>query len=620
MELGAEEQVFPMQPERVGRGWIAAAGLIVLWTILLREVAPLAQDGQPLFLNILVAIGPLAGIATFYVARHLIRAFRRAPRQISLSSDTLTLPADPTVGTSPRIPLASIRSLHRQRGEHGALIVGTERRIHILRASDFNHPAILPTLFTALGRGVAAQPGARERLLRMGDRQRRAEAFARVRPRLSHGLLGVIVAVFVLQLMVGAHGENAAALVRFGSLNFTLTAEGQWWRVFTATFMHADETHILFNGVALYFLGDRIERALGAAWYLAIHLAAALGGAALSFVWHTHGPSLVGAQMALVGSVGASGAVYGLVGALAALQLRHGASLPIGFHQPRRWWAWIIGLNAYISVVLIIIDGAAHLGGFLAGAGLVWLGIRSAPEPGAPTPRPVLALASALSVAAAISLTTAATRDDHAQDARIVLSRLVANPEAGPFQLNNPAWFIAIDPGATRENLELAERAAERAVDLVPESGGLRDTLATVRHRLGRSAEAVDLERQALARLDRPDIATQLARFLEGAPAGARGSTMKALSDTTGVRYDGPAPATVFAIGYAGDRRIGLVAARAHEAGALRWDTIERPPGELDRIEVRLVIPEADDAHPPPVHRGKARWWDEDPEVTPYPN
>jgi rhomboid protease GluP len=620
MELGAEEQIFPMQPERVGRGWIAAAGMTVLGYTLASEVVPLALGGQPIFIAQLLVMGLLWGVGSFYTLRHVLRGLRKAPRQVRILPGALVLPADPTVGGPSTVPFDRIRSLHRQRGEQGALVIGSEDRVHILRAGEFSHPATLPTLFAAIGRQIAAQPGARTRLLEMGDRQRRAALLARIRPRVSHGLLGVIVAVFVLQLMVGASGENAPAMVQFGNLNYALVAAGQWWRVFTATFMHGNEIHILFNGVALYFLGDRIERALGGAWYLTVHLASALGGAALSYAWHTYGPSPFGAPIGLFGSVGASGAVFGLVGALGALQLRHGAALPIGFHQPRRWWIWILGLNGFISLALPMIDGAAHLGGFLVGAALVWVGCRSVPEPRQATPRPVLALAAGLCVAAAMSLVTAATRDDQAQDARVVLTSVVDAPEVDPIQLNNPAWFVAIDPDAPTDVLRLAERAAQRAVDQLPEQATLIDTLATVRHRLGHSAEAVALERQALVRDDRTLIATQLARFLEGAPAEARGSTLKALNDTTGVRYDGPAPATVFAIGYAGDRRIGLVAARAHEAGALRWDTIERPPGELDRIEVRLVIPEADDAHPPPVHRGKARWWDEDPEVTPYPN
>ena len=52
----------------------------------------------------------------------------------------------------------------------------------------------------------------------------------------------------------------------------------QIWRFVTFQFLHADFNHLIFNMLALYFLGPALEYAVGTWSYLGVYLASLLGG------------------------------------------------------------------------------------------------------------------------------------------------------------------------------------------------------------------------------------------------------------------------------------------------------------------------------------------------------
>ncbi|HKI94583.1 MAG TPA: rhomboid family intramembrane serine protease [Gemmatimonadales bacterium] len=71
------------------------------------------------------------------------------------------------------------------------------------------------------------------------------------------------------------------------------------WTVFTYMFVHAGWMHILFNMIALYFFGPRLELRLGGGRFLALYFLSGLGGAALSLL--TPDVAIVGASGAIMG-------------------------------------------------------------------------------------------------------------------------------------------------------------------------------------------------------------------------------------------------------------------------------------------------------------------------------
>ena len=118
-------------------------------------------------------------------------------------------------------------------------------------------------------------------------------------------------------------GPTTPVLVRLGA-NVGLfqsqgeivgVATGEWWRLFSAMFLHAGLLHIAFNGYALYIVGGVVEQELGR-WRFAV-LYAVTGFCASVASYAIGSP--------LEPSVGASGAIFGLFGVFFAYnyQRRH---------------------------------------------------------------------------------------------------------------------------------------------------------------------------------------------------------------------------------------------------------------------------------------------------------
>src|SRR5262249_7221896 len=131
----------------------------------------------------------------------------------------------------------------------------------------------------------------------------------------TYAIIVVNIAMFIAEWANGGT-TSEESLVRLGAFHPALAESGQYWRLFTANFLHFGIAHIALNMLALLVLGPFVEFAIGAGWYLAVYLAS--GVLAIACVWglqwmHVSQPDWL---------VGASGAIMGLIGATAAIQLR----------------------------------------------------------------------------------------------------------------------------------------------------------------------------------------------------------------------------------------------------------------------------------------------------------
>jgi membrane associated rhomboid family serine protease len=173
-----------------------------------------------------------------------------------------------------------------------------------------------------------------------------------VLPLATYGILGITIAVSATAMLStdGAVIGNALALDKVA------VADGEIWRLWTVTLVHAGLIHLALNMYALYICGPLVEQIYGPIRMVLFYLVAAAGGSIASFALGT-------AQ----GGVGASGAVYGLFGVLFVASRLH---LPMLDRRGRALLGqvgMIIVVNIIISFTLSFIDNFAHLGGLAAG-------------------------------------------------------------------------------------------------------------------------------------------------------------------------------------------------------------------------------------------------------------
>lgn len=137
--------------------------------------------------------------------------------------------------------------------------------------------------------------------------------------------------------------------------------QGEWYRLITYMFLHADFSHIWNNMLLLGVLGIWLEPALGHIRYGLIYLLSGISAGLWSVLSHIEG-----------GSIGASGAVYGLLGALLGIVLffRENYRGKMPDLSPRRV-VLITVLSLVSGLTEIRVDNAAHFGGVLTGIFLV---------------------------------------------------------------------------------------------------------------------------------------------------------------------------------------------------------------------------------------------------------
>ncbi len=130
---------------------------------------------------------------------------------------------------------------------------------------------------------------------------------------------------------------------------------GEWWRLFTAPWLHGHWLHLLMNASALWYLGKRVE--VFARWphlLMVFVFSVMIGG--LSSVRWMEGTS-----------VGASGALMGWLGFLLVFESLHPRLVPLSARRRLLAGLLLTGLIGLLGYRFI--DNAAHAGGLVAGMG-----------------------------------------------------------------------------------------------------------------------------------------------------------------------------------------------------------------------------------------------------------
>lgn len=174
------------------------------------------------------------------------------------------------------------------------------------------------------------------------------DVFTPKKPIITYTLIAINIFVFFLQII------NQNIIEKFAVWNIGISEYGQFYRLLTGMFLHANIVHIAFNMYALYIVGHQLEGFLGKAKFLSVYIVSGFIGSLLSVALHTGNYA----------GVGASGAIFGLLGSL----------LYFGYHYRiylggvmRTQIIPLIAINLMIGFMSPGIDNLAHIGGLIGG-------------------------------------------------------------------------------------------------------------------------------------------------------------------------------------------------------------------------------------------------------------
>ena len=219
-----------------------------------------------------------------------------------------------------------------------------------VRCSNCERP-ICPDCMTSTSVGMRCPECARQR-----TRTRGIGATAN-EPVLTYILIGICVVAYIGGTAGGGSftgsGLGGSTLLTEGALSRAAIADGEYWRLLTAGFLHAGFFHLLFNMFSLYILGSMLEPAIGRGRFALIYFVSLLTGSLGALLVETNLNAL---------TVGASGAIFGLMSAAVIVMRNRGIS---PMESGLGLW---IGLNLLLTFTIPNISIGGHIGGLIGGA------------------------------------------------------------------------------------------------------------------------------------------------------------------------------------------------------------------------------------------------------------
>jgi rhomboid protease GluP len=164
--------------------------------------------------------------------------------------------------------------------------------------------------------------------------------------------------VFFLPYLIPFSGPYSSLgnFQQLGIMNKGDVNDGEWYRLFTSNFLHADFFHLFVNMYSLYSIGPSIVRIFGGFGFGLVYVVAGIVGSLFSYQFGNYTMSR--------GSLGASGAIMGLLGALLAYAILVPSPSSAQLIPQILLNLVIIGVYGFM---IPQIDNWGHLGGFIAG-------------------------------------------------------------------------------------------------------------------------------------------------------------------------------------------------------------------------------------------------------------
>src|SRR5690554_1099344 len=208
-----------------------------------------------------------------------------APQRIVLGTSHAIFPKNPHNKAFHLIPYEKIRAVMRMDGaEEESILIDTRKRLYSFTSSQFASPHAPTLLWASLLSKIRTLEDGETRLRHFNELAQNAYLASHNRTIVTRWMFVAICVVFIIQIATGSL-LNPFHMLDLGANNPFLIANGQWFRLISANFLHAGWPHILINGVSLLFLGSLVERLIGSRKTLLIYLFSAAAGTAASAVY-----------------------------------------------------------------------------------------------------------------------------------------------------------------------------------------------------------------------------------------------------------------------------------------------------------------------------------------------
>ena len=201
----------------------------------------------------------------------------------------------------------------------------------------------------------------------------------RSRPYVTYAIIAINVVVFLYQLSLGDR-QLDRFIQDWGTVPREVSRGDDLFALFTSMFLHGGWLHIAGNMLFLWVFGDNIEDTMGHLKYLVFYLLCGVAASGLQIIVNPDSRTPM---------IGASGAISGVLAAYLVLYPKGKIrtllliGIPIMVLVPAwgmiGYWIVIQFINGIASLGVRTAetgDGVAyfaHIGGFVAGAALVWL-------------------------------------------------------------------------------------------------------------------------------------------------------------------------------------------------------------------------------------------------------
>ncbi|MDO5291189.1 MAG: rhomboid family intramembrane serine protease [bacterium] len=183
-------------------------------------------------------------------------------------------------------------------------------------------------------------------------------------PVVTIGLVAVNVIVFLLCALTGST-EDTMHLYNWGASAYdAVVYEHEYYRLFTAMFLHAGPEHLINNMFVLIIIGERLEKILGKTRYAFVYIVTGLAASVGSIIYYQMlGENVVG--------VGASGAIFGVIGGIFYMVIRY-RGRETGITTGRMILFLMLSLYSGVSNASQV-DNTAHVVGCISGIVLTFI-------------------------------------------------------------------------------------------------------------------------------------------------------------------------------------------------------------------------------------------------------